>query len=101
MSIGIISSSRIRTFFDVNPKLFNTSNTSKTLQVQVESQGDWTATVIIGGDFIVVVNNGSGDTNHGIFVDVNNNPTSRSATVRFTETSTAKDVDVVINQEQK
>jgi hypothetical protein len=102
MSIGIIASSRIiieATFFDVNPKLFNTDNTSKTLQVLVEAQGDWTVSVSTEDNWISGNNSGSGNTNLGIFVNVNNG-FQRSATVTFTETSSSNSVDVTINQEQ-
>ena len=85
--------------FDVNPKLFNTSRTSKTLNVLIEAGGDWTITIVTGGNWLIVApNTGSGDTNYGIFVDINNNPAERSGTVRFTETSSGDFVDVVINQ---
>ena len=85
--------------FDVNPKLFNTSRTSKTLNVLIEAGGDWTITIVTGGDWLTAApNTGSGDTNYGIFVDVNNDPAERYGTVRFTETSSGDFVDVVINQ---
>jgi len=56
-------------------------------------------TIVTGGDWLTAdTNYGSGDTNYGIFVDVNNDPAERSGTVRFTETSSGDFVDVVINQ---
>ena len=96
VSYSIIVPPAITDELIVIPDLFNTSNSSKILQVSVECSSDWT--VSVSDNWIICLNNGSGDETFDIFVDENNDTDPRSATVTFTVTSSGSTANVVINQ---
>ena len=96
VSYSIIVPPAITDELIVIPDLFNTSNSSKILQVSVECSSDWT--VSVSDNWIICLNNGSGDVTFDIFVDENNDTDPRSATVTFTVTSSGSTANVVINQ---